>query len=239
MAVPRESAVVGEAINLRLLVRNSMGGLADATIGSVTVYDDETDAVLEVIASPTRVQQGVYLVVTNPAWNTVARRARDEWLVTPPSASSPTTVVETFQIRDAADICPELGHVDDGVPVLIGSTIHDIGTGLYELRVTEDRLHENVPKGVPVSSLGDRLLDARQRAEHCCHRRPCGCGEGSFDPAGDPTLEIHTHTPWWIALVRIFNLVPSTSIGRMWLQGRVCEGESVVLLFRYTSCTAP
>jgi len=238
MAVPRESAVVGEAIELRLLVRNSMGTLVDAAVGPVTVYDDETDAVLETFAAPTRVQRGVYLVTTDPAWNTVARRARDEWLVTPDGASDPTTVAEAFDIS-AAGACPGLEHVDDGVPVLVGSTVTEVGTGVFELRVTEHRMHENVPRGVPVSSLGDRLLDARQRAEECCHRRPCGCGEGSFDPAGDPTLEIHPHTPWWIALVRMFDLVPSTRVGRMWLHGRVCEGESVVLLFRYTSCSAP
>lgn len=238
MAVPRESAVVGEAIELRLLVRDSMGTLVDAAVGPVTVYDDETDAVLEAFAAPVRVQKGVYLVVTDPAWNTAARRARDEWSVTPPGASEPTAVTKTFPIA-AAGGCPGLDHVDDGVPVLVGSTVREVGTGLFELRVTEDLMHETVPRGVPVSSLGDRLLDARQRAERCCHRRPCGCGEGSFDPAGDPTLEIHPHTPWWIALVRLFDLVPSARVGRMWLQDRVCEGDRVVLLFRYASCDAP
>ena len=239
MSVPREQAAVGEALELRLLVRNRLGALTDATVGPVSVYDDETGDLLEAFATPTRLQRGVYSVTTDPAWNTAPRRARDEWAVTPKGASDPTVISKTFQIRDPGE-CPAPQHVDDGVPVLVGSTVQEVGTGLYELRVTEDHLHRHVPAGVPVSCLGDRLLDARQRAERCCHRRPCGCGEGSFDSAGDPTLEIHPHTPWWIALVRIFDLVPSTRVGRMWLHDRICaeiDGRpAVVLVFRHTAC---
>jgi hypothetical protein len=179
----------------------------------------------------------VYLATTDPSWNDRPRTVRDEWLVTPPGATAPTVMTETFQVRDPAGCAPP-DHVDDGVPVLVGSVSGGVARGLWELRVTEDRLHEEVPRGTPVSCLGDRLLDARQRAELCCHRR--AGGEGSFDAAGDPTLEVHPGTPWWNALIRIFNLAPSARVGRMWLEGRVCAESggrpSVVLVFRYVSC---
>jgi hypothetical protein len=239
MAVSRENAVVGEPIELRLIVRDRSGALIDAaSVGPVSVYDDGTGAQLETVAAPARVRRGVYLAVTDPAWNDRPRTVRDEWLVTPPGATAPTTVRETFPVRDPAGCAPP-DHVDDGVPVLVGSVSGGASRGLWELRVTEDRLHEEVPRDTPVSCLGDRLLDARQRAELCCHRR--GAGEGSFDAAGDPTLEVHPHTPWWNALIRIFSLAPSARVGRMWLEDRVCAGpparpQSVVLVFRYVSC---
>ncbi len=233
MAVTRENAAVGEAIQLRLFVRDSLGTLTDADVGPLRLFDDDTNDLLETIPAPTRLRKGVYEAVTNPAWNDQRRRVRDEWQVTPQGASDPSVVSQSFLIPDP-DECLALDHVDDGVPVRVGSTIEGVERGLFELRVTEDCLHENVPAGTPVSCLGDRLLDARQDACRFV------CGKAGFEPSLDPIVRIHPHTPWWNALIRIFDLVPSTRIGKMWLQDRVCAeigGQpAVVLVFRFVAC---
>lgn len=169
-------------------------------------------------------------------WSSRIRRgttsggARDEWTVWPDGSGTPATLNNTFLIRGLAD-CDELDHVDDGIPVRVASRSQTTSRGVYELRVTEDRLAANTPAGTPVSCLGDRLMDARQAAD---------MWPGAFDPSRERDLQIHPHTPWWNALVRIFNLAPSGGVGRMWLQDRACQlidGRSAtVLVFRYVAC---
>ncbi len=233
MAVTRDNAAVGEAIQLRLFVRDSLGSLKDATVGPISIFDDDTDDLLETISAPTRLSKGVYEAVTDPAWNDQRRRVRDEWQVTPTGASDPSVVTETFLIPDE-DECLALDHVDDGIAVRVGSTAEAVERGLFELRVTEDRMHENVPAGTPVSCLGDRLLDARQDV---CRFK---VGKAGYNPQSDPSLEIHPHTPWWNALIRMFDLAPSTRVNRVWLHDRVCAEiggrPAVVLVFRYVAC---
>ena len=233
MAVSRENAIIGESIELRLLIRNKHGCLVDALVGPVNIFDDDTGVLLETVASPERVEQGVYRIFTDPAWNVQRRRVRDEWTVLPEGADAPVTIIETFLILDAGE-CENLDHIDDGTPVLVGSSVRTGENNIFELRVTERCLNDNVPKGTPVACLGDRLLDARQRAEQCATL-------ASFDPAFDPTLEIHPHTPWFNALVRIFSIVPSTKIRRMWLHDRTCipinDVSTPVMIFRYRECS--
>lgn len=207
--------------------------LADATVGPVNIFDDDTDILLQTVVDPERVQKGVFRVFTDPAWNIQRRRVRDEWTVLPDGATDPVVLSETFLILES-DECETLDHVDDGVAVSVGGRLQTSENTLFELRVSEKCLHDNLPAGTPVSCLGDRLLDAMQEAERC--------GPGNFDSASTPSLEIHPHTPWWNALIRIFNLVPSTRIRRVWVHERLClpvNGvPTVVMVFRFLDCSA-